>query len=440
MERRRPRTDSESQRAPFTPPMIRSISDTGLSLSYLADLVLKVLYYRESGITGLEISDAIRLPFAGVLDQVMEFLRQEHFCEVLGSGGRLQESSYQYSLAERGIGRARELLEQDMYVGPAPVTLRQYTAVSKRQSLRKVVVHRRHLHQVLGHLVLKEKTINQVGPAINSGRSIFLFGPPGNGKTEICEAIGRIVSEEVLYVPYAIVVERQLIRVYDPVSHTPADTEDKPTSPALDRRWIQIQRPLVSVGGELTLSTLDLVFDPISKTYEAPFQMKANGGMFHIDDFGRQLIRPADLLNRWIVPLEKKRDYLTLQTGNKIEVPFDVLIVFSTNLEPRELVDEAFLRRIRHKIYVGNPDLDDYRELFKRYCKARRVPFEEQGLTYVVKEYYHKHKIKPRACHPRDLLDEIVDISGYLNVAPRMSIELLEQACDSYFVDFTQEE
>ncbi|MBL7201320.1 MAG: hypothetical protein ISS56_14365, partial [Anaerolineae bacterium] len=306
MERRRPRTDAESQEAAFAPPTIRSIADTGLPLSYLVDMVLKLLYYRESGITGLEISDAIRLPFVGVLDQVMDFLRQEHFCEVKGSGG-LGQSSYQYSLAERGMGRAREILEQDMYVGPAPVTLDQYTAVMKRQSLRKVIVHRRHMLQALGHLVLNDRTIDQVGPAVNSGRSIFLFGPPGNGKTEICEAIGRIVAEEVLYIPYAIVVERQLIRVFDPVSHKPADTEDKPAPPALDRRWIQIQRPLVSVGGELTLTTLDLVFDPISKTYEAPFQMKANGGMFHIDDFGRQLIRPADLLNRWIVPLEKKK-------------------------------------------------------------------------------------------------------------------------------------
>ena len=203
----------------------------------------------------------------------------------------------------------------------------------------------------------------------------------------------------------------------------------------MDRRWVLIRRPMVVVGGELTLETLDLIYNPISKTYEAPYQVKANGGMLLIDDFGRQMVHPRDLLNRWIVPLENKVDFLTMQTGSKIEMPFDVLIVFSTNLEPKDLVDEAFLRRIRHKIFVGNPSLEEYRELFKRYCKGKNVPYNEQGLIWLLKEYYQKRHIEPRACHPRDILDELLDISRYLNIPPVMSVELLQHACESYFVE-----
>jgi predicted ATPase with chaperone activity len=416
----------------FEIPAIRSIEDTGLSLSFLADLVLKLLYYRGAGISGFEISDAIRLPFTGVLEPVMEFLKREQFCEVMGRGG-IGESSYLYSISERGNNKARELLERDMYVGPAPVTLPQYRESVAKQALKRVSVHQDEMRQALSHLVLNEKTFNQIGPAANSGRSIFLFGPPGNGKTSVAEAIGLLVMRGTLYIPHAIIVEGQLIQVFDRVNHIPVQ-ESEP-SRTLDRRWIRIRRPMVVVGGELTLETLDLVYNPTSKTYQAPYQVKANGGMFLIDDFGRQLVRPVDLLNRWIVPLEKKVDYLTLQTGSKIEVPFDVLIVFSTNLEPRDLVDEAFLRRIRHKIHIGNPSLDEYRELFIRMCKQRKVPYSEQALVYLVREYYQKRRNELRACHPRDILDQIIDIARYMNTPPRMCPELIEQACESYFVE-----
>jgi len=430
----RQRTADNAAPSGFQVPIVRSIEDTGLSLSLLTDLVLKLLYYRGRGISGFEISEAVKLPFTGILDPVMDFLKREQFCEVRGTGG-IGDASYQYSITDRGANKARELLERNMYVGPAPVTLDQYKEAVERQTLRQVTIHQREMRQALAHLVLKERAFNQIGPAANSGRSIFIFGPPGNGKTAVAEAIGRLVMQGMIYIPYVIEVEGQLIKVFDRVNHVSVEPEGKQVSRALDRRWILIRRPMIAVGGELTLETLDLVYSPISKTYEAPFQVKANGGMFHIDDFGRQLVRPADLLNRWIVPLEKRRDYLTLQTGSKIELPFDVLIVFSTNLEPKDLVDEAFLRRIRHKIYIGNPTFDEYRELFKRYCEARDVPYDEKGLVYVIKEYYKKRHIEPRACHPRDILDEIIDIARYLNVPPRMSIELLEQACETYFVE-----
>jgi hypothetical protein len=244
-----------------------------------------------------------------------------------------------------------------------------------------------------------------------------------------------------MYLPYAIEIGGMVIKVFDEVNHQRApDAGDdngndlKTGRPRHDRRWIRIKRPVITVGGELTLETLDLVWDDTSKYYEAPFQMKANGGMFLIDDFGRQLVRPRDLLNRWVVPLEKRYDYLTLHTGQKIEVPFEVLIVFSTNLEPRDLVDEAFLRRIRHKIYVGDPTFDNFREIFRRECTKRDIPFDDEGLAYLLHEYYIKPGKPLRACHPRDLLDEILDIARYRDVAPALSRELIDRACRAYFV------
>ncbi|MBN1642745.1 MAG: ATP-binding protein [Anaerolineae bacterium] len=418
----------------FELPAVRSVEETGLPLGFLSDLVVKLLYYQGQGVSGFEISDAVHLPFTGVLEYVMDFLKSEQFCEVTGSGG-FGESSYQYTISDKGSAKARELLERNMYVGPAPVTLDQYKRSVELQALQQVTVHEPEIRRALAHLVLADKTVGQIGPAANSARSLFLFGPPGNGKTSIAQAIGSVVMQGAIYIPYAILIEGQIIRVYDQVNHVALETPRKAAARSLDRRWLPIRRPMVMAGGELTLETLDLVYNPVSKTYEAPHQVKANGGMLLIDDFGRQLVRPRDLLNRWIVPLENKVDYLTLQTGSKIEVPFDVLIAFSTNLEPRDLVDEAFLRRIRHKIHVGNPTFEEYRELFQRYCKLKRVPYSEQGLVYILKEYYQKRHIEPRACHPRDILDELIDIARYLEVSPTMHMELLSRACESYFVE-----
>ncbi|MBN1579642.1 MAG: ATP-binding protein [Anaerolineae bacterium] len=427
-------TKQQLLRPVFKLPTIRSIDDTGLSLSFLSDLVLKMLYYGGGGISGFDIATEAKLPFAGVLDQAIEFLKREQFCEVKGTGG-FGESGYQYAITEKGSDKARELLERNMYVGPAPVTLDQYRGAMDLQTLEQMTVHSRDLRQALAHLVLDKRTFDQIGPAANSGRSIFLFGPPGNGKTSVAEAIGSMVMKGSIFIPYAIEVEGQIIQVFDPVNHRRVEETDPGVTRTLDRRWVNIHRPMVEVGGELTLEALDLIYNSTSKLYQAPFQVKANGGMFLIDDFGRQMVRPRDLLNRWIVPLEKKVDYLTLQTGSKIEVPFDVLIVFSTNLEPRDLVDEAFLRRIRHKIHIGDPSFEEYREIFRRMCHLRKVPYDEQGLVYLLKEYYNKNHHELRACHPRDILDEILDISRYLGVPPAMNKELIDLACASYFVE-----
>ncbi len=423
----------------FEPSVPRNIDETGLSMGLLIDLVLKVMYY-EGFLSGATIADRLKLPFGGVIDQVLEFLKREQLCEVRGSGG-IGEKAFQYVISVKGSEKAREALERSTYTDAAPVALQAYNQAILKQSVKSTNVTQRIMRQALSHIVVSDNILNRVGPAVNSRRSIFLYGPPGNGKTTISEAVGRVVLGTDMLIPYAVEIEGQIIKIYDQVNHQVVP--DDPTAAAAgggkarprDQRWIKIRRPVIIVGGELTLETLDLVYDPSNKYYEAPYQMKANGGMFLIDDFGRQQVSPQKLLNRWIVPLEKRMDFLTLHTGRKLEVPFDVMIVFSTNLAPKELVDEAFLRRIRHKIEIGDPSFEEYREIFKRVCQAKGVPYDEQGLAYLIKTYYVDKQHKLRAVHPRDLLDQLIDIAIYLNIPPTLSKDLLDQAWSAYFVE-----
>jgi len=415
----------------FEPPMPRSIKETGLGLGFLADLAIKIMYF-EGYISGYEIAETMKLPYAGVVDEVLEFLKREQFCEVKGAGG-LGESGYQYVISAKGSEKAREVLDRGQYVGPAPVPLKAYTEAFRKQPLQNVTIHQRVMRQALSHLVLNERIFSQLGPAVNSGRSIFLYGPPGNGKTTIAEAIGLMIFKDSIYIPYAVEVDGQIIKVFDRVNHRLAEGSKK--GEKIDKRWVRIHRPFIVTGGELTLESLDLVYDSSSKFYEAPFQMRANGGMFLIDDFGRQLVRPRDLLNRWIVPLEKRVDFLTLHTGGKIEVPFDVLIVFSTNLAPTDLVDEAFLRRIRHKIEISDPSFEEYREIFRRVCAHKGVPYDDKALAYLLQEHYIKPKRPLRACHPRDLIDQLIDIARYQNRPPVLARDLIDKACEAYFVE-----
>ncbi len=420
----------------WMPPPVKSIADTGLNIFYLADLVLKVLYF--SGFkTGYGIAEEIRLPYAGVVDQVMEFLKRERLVEVRGSGG-FGEGAYQYVITGAGIEKAREAMERSLYAGPAPVPLSMYSQAILEQRML-INVTRETLEGALSHLVINKRVLQKIGPAVNSGKSIFLYGPPGNGKTTISESVGRVVLGKAMYIPYAIDIDGQIVRVFDSINHEPIEEENyRGTGSAGNRpdpRWIRIRRPVVMVGGELTLETLDLVYDPINKYYEAPFQMRANGGMFLIDDFGRQQVRPRDLLNRWIVPLEKRVDFLTLANGRKIEVPFDVLVVFSTNLDPADLVDEAFLRRIRHKIEITDPTYEEYREIFRRVAQQRGLPYDDQMLAYLLQEWYIKYNRPLRGNHPRDLIDQMRDIASYLQVPFQMTKELIDRACESYFVE-----
>ncbi len=420
----------------FSPPAPRSVADAGLNMGLLSDLTLKSLYF-ESYLAGRDLADRMGLPFAGVVSGILDFLKREQLCEVRSASGRggLSEAMYEYVLTARGRENARDALERSQYTGLAPVPLADYIQSIRVQGLKDVVVHKQHLQKALSHLIFSPKTFEQIGPAVNSGRSIFLFGSPGNGKTSIAEAIGTLLMEGDMYIPYAVEIEGQIIKVFDDVNHKPIKEEGQRN---VDARWLKVKRPFIVVGGELTLEGLDLVYDTNNKYYEAPFQMKANGGIFLIDDFGRQQVRPTDLLNRWIVPLEKRIDFLTLHTGRKFEIPFEVLIVFSTNLEPADLVDEAFLRRIRHKIEVHDPSWEEFAEIFKRVAAAKKVPFSEQAFAYVVREHYLKPNRPPRACHARDLLDQVIDIAKYLNVQPVLSKELIDRAAEAYFVEFEE--
>lgn len=423
-----------ASRDAWMPSPLTTLEETGLNLLNVADLVLKVLY---SGgvLAGHEITDIVKLPYVGVLEDIFDFLKREKYVEVRGAGG-FGESSYQYILSAKGAEKAREAMDRSQYAGAAPVPLKEYVAAMKAQNRERLIVNESNLRPVLKHLVISEDMLGRIGPAINSGRSIFLYGPPGNGKTTIAEVIGRMILGDDIWIPFAIDVDGQIIRVFDDVNHVLSEKAviRQGTGMIADPRWVRIKRPMIMVGGELTLAGLDLVYDDTNKYYEAPFQVKSNGGMFLIDDFGRQQVRPRDLLNRWIVPLEKGVDFLTLHTGRKIEIPFFVLIVFSTNLDPRELVDEAFLRRIRHKIHIGDPSYEDFREIFKRVCEAKRVAYDEQVLAYLLKEWYINHDRPLRSVHPRDILNQLTDIASYLNQPPVLTRELIDRACAAYFV------
>ncbi len=410
----------------------RGLKSTGLSPGFLSDLALKTLYY-ESVLSGFELGERLKLPFHGALEELFELMRREKLVEVRGSaGGSLITGSFQYAITQLGRERAREVLERNQYVGPAPVAIAHYAEVMRAQRIRDMVISPAAVAKALSHLVLAREVIERIGPAVNSGQSMFLYGAPGNGKTVIAEAIGTQMLQGNAYVPYAVEVDGQVITVYDPLTHRLATTEGAGRQ---DGRWVYCQRPVVVAGGELVMESLDLNYNVATKYYEAPLQMKANCGVLLIDDFGRQLVKPRDLLNRWIVPLEKQVDFLTLHTGKKIAVPFEELVIFSTNLEPKSLVDEAFLRRIRHKIQVADPTVDEYREIMARICQSRGMAYDEQTLAYLLDTYYVKTKRPLRACQPRDLVDEARDIAQYLGLPMRLTNELIDRACEVYFAD-----
>lgn len=408
-----------------------AIEQTGLDLAFILDLTLKAIY-QHTAITAQALADVLCLPYFNVLERALGHLKRDEMIEVTGTQG-FGELAFQYQTSPKGAVRAQELLGRNSYVGPAPVPLDDFVEMVQQQSIRSTRVTPEQVRRATADLVFDDTVLDAIGQAVNTGRSMFLFGEPGNGKTVLAERIAQMLGGHVL-IPYALLVDGHIIKMLDLQHHEPLPAAAGRTD--YDRRWVLCKRPTVMVGGELTLASLDLVYDPVSKVYEAPLQMKAINGMFLIDDFGRQQVRPADLLNRWIVPLEKRVDFLTLHTGKKIEIPFDELIVFSTNLKPRDLVDEAFLRRIQNKVHIVNPTVNQFREIFRRQCEALDVPFDQNGLVYLLREHYVKPQRELRSCHPRDILRTLVGIAQYLDQPPILSQELIDRACATYFVEF----
>ncbi len=419
-----------------------SVLETGIPRNLISDLVMKVIY-QFTMVSAQRVAENIKLPYFGVVEQSLLDLRKAELVDIGGSEG-LGEMAYLYVLTPKGRERVRDIIDQSTYIGPAPVSLDHYRKVAQAQSIGEITVGPTQVKDAFKDMVLGNDLIEALGPAVNTGRSLFLYGPAGNGKTLISEHIATLLGGDI-YIPYAIEADGYVIKVFDQNLHVVSETQ--PSSQQLppgtfgqgehrlDARWVLCKRPSIVVGGELTLASLDLIYDEVAKYYEAPFQLKANGGMFLIDDFGRQAMRPRDLLNRWIVPLEKRYDFLTLRTGKKLELPFDQLIVFSTNLAPRDLVDEAFLRRIQNKIEIRNPTFEEYREILRRNCQILNVPYSEEGAVYLLREHYVKAKRELRSCQPRDLLKQIVGLAAYQGVQPSLSKELLDQAIQTYFVE-----
>lgn len=436
------RPDAQRDSHPDRPVCPLTLAETGLKAGFVSDLLLKTLY-RQGSTTGEALAHHVALAYP-VIDDLLLTLQQRHFLEVLSTRGH-GRSGYTFGLTDEGQARARMALDASQYIGPAPVPLDLFRAWVDRQTVRHVRVRRDELMDAFDDLVFPDAVFDALGPAVNSGSSIFLHGAPGNGKTAIAERLGKLTFESI-WLPKAVLVDGHVMTLEDPVYHhrVDPDLDDGPTQllrqdTSSDHRFAHVRRPAVFVGGELTLDQLDLQYDPHSKVYQAPFQLKATGGVLVIDDFGRQRMSPAELLNRWIVPLEKHFDVMSLHTGTKFPVPFDCLLVFATNLNPRDLVDEAFLRRIQFKVEIKSPDKEAFTRILALECEKSGIDFDPQAVHLLFRDYYEPMGFPPRGCHPRDLIHQIESLAEFRGVAPGLQPELLHKAAQSYFLLMEEE-
>ncbi len=421
-------TEEQINSAFYAHPMPpQTVAETGLDISFIADLSLKHILYMGEFMMA-DLAKQIKLPVS-IIESALEQLRRDKYVEVKGGTGYMP-SSYTFKISETGKNYGTELMELCRYVGPAPVTLDAYREMVGRQTVKSILIPEAEVRKGFSHLIIRDDILKVLGPAVSSGRAIFIYGPPGNGKTAIAEAVGKILPATI-YIPHALTVGGQIITIFDPVTHIPAAVDGEAT---VDQRWLLIKRPVVMTGGELVMRMLDLDFNDISKHYEAPLQMKANNGLFIVDDFGRQQIEPQQLLNRWIVPLDRGIDFMSLHTGMKFSIPFDMVIIFSTNMQPETLVDEAFLRRIQYKLCIDHPGEEEFRAIFKGVCQAKEVPFDDESFDYLTNNYYRRLGVPFNACHPRDLIDHILVRARYDHRKPEMTRENLDAAWKCYYV------
>lgn len=412
----------------FIPPEPKTLEETGLNKTFVQEHLLRILYNRGRA-TGAQLRDVIRIGY-GILEPILNEMRQTEIVDIGGQRG-YGDINYEYVLTPRGNSLAADAMVKTAYADAAPVPLADWIKSVKAQTIRNVKVTRKSIRRAFSDLIIEDSILNMVGPAVNSGTSMMLFGYPGNGKTSIAERIANLLGDPI-FIPITVEADGAIIKLYDSIVHE-LPKEPLPENVEYDRRWIRIKRPVVIVGGELTLEGLDLIYNDKSKMYEAPFQMKANCGIFLIDDFGRQRVNPFYLLNRWIVPLEKQYDFITTITGQKIQIPFDQLTIFSTNLDPHQIGDDALLRRIKYKFEVIDPTERQWREIWKIMCKVRKVPYDDRGLDYLVARWFVPDNRPFRMCQPRDILDQMIAIASYNMESVTLNPDLIDAACLTYF-------
>jgi predicted ATPase with chaperone activity len=403
----------------------RSIAEVGVRESILEDIALKTLYHH-GPFSVVELSDQSRLSYDAA-EEIFSRLRSKLLCEVTGMTGNVP----QIAISSQGRSRALDLLARNQYSGAMPVSLESYVTQVRKQSIRQVHVRPADVDRAFAHLVFHEEVLAQLGTALNSGSAVFLYGPPGVGKTAAAESLSRVFGEDEIWIPYSVEVGGQVITVYDPAIHLPAvetPSDDR------DRRWVRCKRPTVTVGGELTIEMLDLQFNPATNYYDGPPQMKANNGVLIIDDFGRQRISPEELLNRWVVPLDRGIEFLTLAGGRKLEIPFEMMVVFASNRDPRTVLDSAFLRRIQTKIRLGAISNAQFSEIFRRVARERGIRIDAQVLDELIRLIRDEQKEELRACQPRDLINQVCWKARYEGRKPALDRESLMQALKTYFL------
>ncbi|MCC5974004.1 MAG: ATPase [Rubellimicrobium sp.] len=421
----------------IAPPAPKSLSGMQLPPVMMRDILLKTMFRMNVTLVS-EISRAICLPIP-VTQELVDEARSQRLLEAMGTLNANSGNEMAYQLTDAGKARALDALAQSEYYGAMPVPLTVYTEQIKRQSIRNIHITRDQLTAAMGHLILPPALLGQLGPAVGAGRSILMYGPPGNGKSSISNGIRDALGDKI-YVPRAIEYTGQVITVYDPIVHAAAEEDyDDPnslrrTSGRYDTRYVRCERPTVITGGELSLDMLDLVYNPVARTYQAPLQLKSTGGIFIVDDLGRQKEPPQSIVNRWIVPLEEGRDILALQSGEKFEVPFDTLVIFSTNFHPNEIFDKAALRRIFFKIRIDGPGQEDFLKIFAMVARKKKMPLDEKALIHLLKVKYPTIDNIYANYQPVFLIDQMISICEFEGIPYQMTPELIDRAWDNMFV------